>query len=179
MVGSGANQGQKCIRHPRNKGVPCCEPLGPTFVDPKAPLPGLTVGSRVDPRVKTYGPWVLFRTPKIIINQLGSHMAYDSTSTRFLPLFSTGVVGVCRDTVTGSNPSDSRMYLFVFFTTSRDSPYLSITLEIKGESKLCYVSRMMGFYSAGGTSTSLGAMHPLTLDPYPVVPVRVPIIWVF
>ena len=29
---------------PSNRGLPCCQPLGPTFVDPKAPLPGPAVG---------------------------------------------------------------------------------------------------------------------------------------
>ena len=65
-VGIGANQDQKWMQHPRYKGVPCCEPLGPTFFDRQGPLPGPAVGSRVDPRGKTYGAWawVRFRTPK-------------------------------------------------------------------------------------------------------------------
>ena len=34
--GTRSNQGQKWIQHPKNRGIPCYQPLGPTFVDPKA-----------------------------------------------------------------------------------------------------------------------------------------------
>ena len=60
--------GAEMDSHPPNKEVSSYEPLGPIFVDPKAHLPGPAVASGVDPRVKTYGSWVLFWTPKIIIN---------------------------------------------------------------------------------------------------------------
>ena len=79
-VGIGSNQGQKWIQHPHNRGIPCCKPLGPNFVDPKAPLPGpaagtgprqararfLALGSTRDPyrRARQGGLWV---------NKSGSH----------------------------------------------------------------------------------------------------------
>ena len=67
-VGNGAEQVQKWIRHPPNRGVPCCQPLGPTFVDPETPWPGPVLGPRVDPETRApapgggygihFGPWV-------------------------------------------------------------------------------------------------------------------------
>ena len=33
------------LKAPSKKGLPCCQPLGPTFVNPKARLPGLAVGT--------------------------------------------------------------------------------------------------------------------------------------
>ena len=44
-LGNEANQGQKWIPCPQNRGIPCCQALGPPFVDPKAPLPGPAVGT--------------------------------------------------------------------------------------------------------------------------------------
>ena len=35
------------IQHPPNRGIPCCQPLGPTFVDPKASGAGPGEGVRV------------------------------------------------------------------------------------------------------------------------------------
>ena len=51
-------------------GYHVVSPWNPLVVDPKAPLPGLAVGSRVDPKVRTYRlwVWVLFQTPKITIH---------------------------------------------------------------------------------------------------------------
>ena len=59
---TGANQGQKWIQHPQNRGVPSCQPQvqpqGPPFVDPKAPLlrPAVGRGPRQAPaRIPTLG----------------------------------------------------------------------------------------------------------------------------
>ena len=43
---TGGNQGQKWIQHPQNRGVPCFQPLGPTFVDPKVSVAGPATRAR-------------------------------------------------------------------------------------------------------------------------------------
>ena len=67
---SGQIRDQKWTQHPQNRRIPCLEPLEYTFADPD-PEPGSAVGSGFDPSVRPHGLWLLFQTPRIMINSLG------------------------------------------------------------------------------------------------------------
>ena len=47
------NHGRDWIQHPKKWGIPCCRPLGPTFVDPKVSRAGPGEGARVCRRTVT------------------------------------------------------------------------------------------------------------------------------
>ena len=65
-----AKQGQKWIQHPQNRGLQCCQPLGPPFVDLKAPTWGPGEGASENTALERLGLGSYFQifSPKPPLN---------------------------------------------------------------------------------------------------------------